>query len=194
MSLMRSTLLLVALSLLSLPARAGLLLEPYLGYEFGDAKVKTTMGTGEWTTSGLAFGARVGMTFPIVFVALDYSMANDLKFKGKDGTTDEDGSRSTLAAVVGAKLPLVRAYAGYAFLNDHTLKSNSGDVTLKGSGVKLGVGFTGFPIVSVNLEYLMSKFDKVKSNGNEVSIGSGQIYEEATANAFMLSVSAPFSF
>lgn len=182
-------------------AHAGILLEPYLGYEFGTAdQTYGSSNDGKSTKflgSGTVIGARVGWTIPFLFFALDYSMGTGQKFTVHEDSLgsveDQDGSRSTLAAVVGVKVPLLRAYAGYAFINDLKNKDSVSDDTLKGSAVKLGASFTGFPLISLNAEYLVSTYNKmVPGNGSEYTLGSDQTVKEAKSQMLLLSVSVPF--
>jgi hypothetical protein len=177
----------------ALPAHAGLLLEPYVGYEMGSAEVSSSGLTAKYDTSGITVGGRVGFTMPIFFAALDYSMANGKANLTSGPGTSPDLSRSSLFAVVGASLPLIRVYGGYGFLHELTMKDASGDGVFKGSALKLGASFTGLPFLALNLEYIMSSLNKYKaSSGTESAIGTGNPVSDAKANAFMLSVSVPF--
>ena len=58
-------------------AKAGLLLEPYLGYELG--KLEHTTATVNYDLSSAALGLRLGVTFPVVFIAADYSFGHGLQ-------------------------------------------------------------------------------------------------------------------
>lgn len=161
-------------------ANAGLLLEPYLGYEMGTTK------DADGKLDGTQLGARVAWTAPIMFWAgLDYTMGVSAKFKpSASGSTDSDAKRSTLYAVVGVDLPiLLRGWVGYGLMNE--LKLDDYNTTLKGKSTKLGVSFTGLPFICLNLEYLMETFDK-DSNGN--------LDPETKNNAYVLSVSLPWEF
>lgn len=190
-TLVRSTLAVAALTCLSLPAKAGLLLEPYLGYGFGKFEQATAFGNSDADTTGTTLGARVGYTFPaFLWLGLDYSMLLSGEAKGDNSTSDIEGS--SLYAVAGIDFPiLLRAYIGYGFLHELKVKGTP-ESTYEGSAMKLGVGFTGLPIVSLNLEYIMADYDKVKGGGSDASIGSGNLITEAKSSTVMLSVSAPF--
>lgn len=158
-------------------SQAGVLVEPYLGYEMG--KTKNPDGKFE----GSQLGLRLAYKAPVfVWAGLDYTMGVSGTAKPDVGAND-DGKRSTLYGVVGVDFPiLVRAWLGYGFM-DEIKFDNSGKV--KGKGTKIGVGFTGLPFVSINLEYLTEKFDE----WDGVSLPS-----DFENNTYILSVSVPFSF
>jgi hypothetical protein len=161
-------------------SHAGIMLEPYLGYEMGTTK------DNDGKLDGTQLGLRLAWTAPIMFWAgLDYTMGVSAKFKpDASGAPDSDAKRSTLYAVAGVDFPiLLRAWFGYGFKNE--LKLDDYDQKLEGTSTKLGVGFTGLPFVSLNLEYLMEDYDKV--NGNSLSTHSKN-------NAYVLSVSLPWEF
>lgn len=162
-------------------SHAGLLLEPYLGYETGTVK-----DNNDGKMDGTQLGLRAAWRAPVMFWAgLDYTMGVSAKFKpDASGVPDSDAKRSTLYAVVGVDLPiLLRGWVGYGFMNE--IKLDDYDTKLEGKSTKVGVGFTGLPFVSLNLEYLMETFDKV--NGNSLS-------PESKNNSLVVSVSLPWKF
>lgn len=176
-------------------AKADILLEPYLGYGMGKAKLETTLGNFEWDNNNVHVGARLGWQFLVAMAGLDYSMPMSGKFKGTStGANDGDYSGSTLWAFAGARLPLIRAYAGYGLMNTAEIKDTTGTTTLSGgTSMKVGGSFTGFPLIAVNVEYIMNDYKKIKSGGTESDIGSGT-YTKAGGNVLFVSVSAPLSF
>ena len=147
---MKSLILSLLLTLsVSFTAHAGLLVEPYIG-----------MGTYA-TTSDLAdadddgnsmsvVGGRLGYSFLLVSAGLDYQMANI-----------EDGKRNNMSAFVGVDLPiLLRFWAEYTFnstVTNDDLDDSGFDIAFK-SGTSLGIGFTGLPFVSLNLEIENMKY------------------------------------
>lgn len=163
-------------------SQAGWMVEPYLGWERGDAKNDL-----EGTLSGTAIGARVAYTLPVlVWLGLDgmYTLTGEVD---PDGGSKEDAKRTALYAVVGVDFPiLVRGWFGYGLMNEWKA-SFSPESTFKGDSMKIGVGFTGLPFVSVNFEYIKDKLDEVKSGGM-----TGDIDVENTA--YMISVSLPWEF
>jgi hypothetical protein len=99
-----------------------------------------------------------------------------------------------MAAVVGVDLPiLLRAWAGYGISSSSTLKFSTGDVKTEGGFTKVGLGFKGFPFVSINAEYIMGTGKKV-----DYGLGAGKeeidtYYSTYKPNFFLISVSVPFN-
>ena len=77
-------------------------------------------------------------------------------------------------------------------MNDLKNQASSGDITLSGSALKLGVGFTGLPFVALNLEYIMNDYNKYKSPGVDQSIDSSGYLKDAKMNSILFSLSVPF--
>lgn len=171
--------LVAAFTLKAAPASAEVLFEPYLGYKMGTFDNNGTKGD----LTGAAVGARLGIAFPVVFIAADYSILSggeinwDSNALGKSDITNDQ-----LYVDVGVSLPLIRGYAGYGLIND--LKFKNGAKLTKGTLWKLGVGTTILPFVAINLEYQNAEHDK--ADGVEV--------DGVKSNAFMLSLSVPFEF
>lgn len=162
-------------------AKAGLLLEPYLGYELGKLDYTGTPSSSA-DLSSVALGARVAFTLPVLFVGVDYGLPIGGTLKDSSGNK-ADVSGSQLFAIVGASLPLVRAYVGYGLMT--SLESKFSNVTTKyegGTAFKLGVGTTLFPLTAINLEYINTTYDKV----------GGVTTSNYKSGFFMLNVSIPF--
>jgi len=170
--------LLVALSiLLSTNAFAGVLLEPYIGYNIGGTDQS---GQVDSDLKGEGYGLRLGWKLPFVFVALDYSMSNITS--EKSGQADEDGDLKNFGVVVGASLPMVRVWAGYNFSAVEDLDT-TGKYT--GNGMKAGIGFK-IPVlpISINAEYIISKYDELSDVALTNDVDSKMLF---------LSLSAPLS-
>lgn len=144
--------LFVILSLLvATNANAGILLEPYVGYQIGQLK---DSADNKPDVTGMGYGARVGFTLPLVFFAFDYSAAAlDYEYQ----STKLDADYTAMAAVVGVSLPLIRLWAGYNFSAELDV---DGD-TYKGAGMKAGLGFK-LPVlpISLNAEYIINDYDE----------------------------------
>jgi hypothetical protein len=169
--------LLIALLLgFTINANAGLLLEPYIGYNF--AAVEDD-GEGSAAT-GAMVGGRVGMTIlGTAFIALDYSTGK-LDWEPEGGSTAElDGTMTRAGITVGADIPVapIRLWAGW-----YQMEYDPGLNDLEGDGIKLGAGLTVLPIVDINLEYFNGEFDE----------NDGISIDDVTEKGLMLSVSAPF--
>ncbi len=143
-------------------AQAGLLIEPHVAYGFlGNADYNQL----KITYSGAQYGGKLGYQFFGLMAGLDYTHSTigyKTDFLGTTYNLDYD--RDQVGAFIGYKFPiLLRAWAGYYFSDKITASSTSiiagnGDYST-GSGTELGLGFTGFPFVSVNLLYRTSSYD-----------------------------------
>ncbi|MNT19450.1 hypothetical protein D3C72_1547100 [compost metagenome] len=68
------------------------------------------------------------------------------------------------------------------------MKLDDIDGKAEGSGMKIGVGFTGLPFISINLEYI--KDDFTKFNGESLD----DSFDKFDSTAYLLSVSLPLTF
>lgn len=178
---------------ISSAAQAGILIEPYLGYEMGNVKsTSATPGSAEETdtANGVGYGLRLGYKFLIPWVALDYT-AGSGKTKD-DAGVESDATKSALGAVVGANLPLVRFWAGYGFSNTLTFKETAGDTKFKGTYTKVGLGFGFIPFVSLNAEYIINNYNKI-----ELPVygerDKSEFFSSLKHDAVFISISAPFN-
>ncbi len=163
-------------------AYADLLLEPYLGFHTGNWKQSTT----EKDLSGPSFGARVGYQTMGFMVGADYMTG---LWKDKSNPAN-DVTPADLGLFVGYNFPIMlRAYLTYtpsALTHSLKFKNSSGSSTYEeGSTMKLGVGFTALPLVSINLEYIMGKYSEV----NGVNLTT-----DRETTLYGLTVSAPLTF
>lgn len=179
-------------------AQAGILVEPYLGYQMGDMKytwdsaVTPYGGTSNTDKlSGTAFGLRLGYKFLLPWVALDYTGTTG-SMKG-DVLPDTDYTGTSLGVTAGVDLPIVHPYAGYGFSNQLTIKgtSSSTEFKYKGTYLKAGVGLGFIPFVDVKLEYQMNTFDKVDTGSGEVD--KSVLFSDFNYNTFMIGVSLPLN-
>ncbi|MGE0527570.1 MAG: hypothetical protein AB7P49_10940, partial [Bdellovibrionales bacterium] len=129
---------------------------------------------------GIAYGARLGYQMLGVMFGIDYMTG-----KWEDTLSPAgDDVPSDLAVFVGYNFPvLLRVYGAYGFDTELEREANSQETTYEGRTIKLGVGFTGLPMVSVNLEYITSEFDKTNS---------GNLSPKAETELLGLTVSLPF--
>jgi hypothetical protein len=79
----------------------------------------------------------------------------------------------------------LRAWAGYGFNNKVVADNPDGEWS--GTAMKLGVGFTGLPFISINLEYTKDTVDKTSGT----VIGTDN---DLNHDAYMLSLSLPLEF
>lgn len=176
-------------------ANAGIMLEPYFGYELGSTMKLESGGSDDGgKTSGLDLGLRVAYTLPVmVWLGLDYSLMSGGTSKGESSANDGKVDRSNLYFDVGVDLPvLARFWLGYGLMNSAKLKFDSGgDTTLKnGTNLKFGVGFTALPLLSINLEYFMHDYKDYEAGAFSGSTDS--VWSTHKENGIMLGLSAPF--
>ncbi len=194
------------LLVLAIPvAQAGLHLEPYVGYLSGKSKV-TILGTEVKDTYKTAMiGARVGLGMMGVSAGVDYSMSPgtfELKQDTPATSAGPDKEKyKNLGIFVAFKFPVLFRVWGTYFLNSEmkvdTVGAGTGssvDDKLKGKGFAVGAGFTGLPIVAINLEYRRITFDELDdgATGVTTSLPTAAVSEFKT-NEVMLSISAPFN-
>lgn len=184
--------MIAVLTLFTVTANAGILVEPFLGFGGSTVKTEDTNGIpGSDTSTGVGMGLRLGYKFLVPWVALDYRLSSGEKVT--DSVTQEkiDGSQTQLGVTGGVDLPLVRFFAGYGFDNKFTLKPTNGDTTFKGTYTKVGVGFSLIPMLKLNLEYIINKYPKFTQGGTEYDLSA--LYNKLEHNTVFLSVSAPFN-
>ena len=164
-------------------AQASLLLEPYLGYVSGKTEISNT--TSKFT--GTELGARVGFSNMGFALGVDYNVG---KFTD-DQTPKNDLTVNDLGVFVAYKFPVfIRAYLTYVPSPEVKSKDSGPELTYSsGNLTKLGVGFTGFPFININLEYIMATYGKISAGGITADLPSS-----AKTTAYALSVSAPFNF
>ncbi|WP_413577845.1 outer membrane beta-barrel protein [Bdellovibrio sp. HCB290] len=167
----------------SATAKADILIEPYLGYEMGshtdlDPTAKTEL---------VNMGARLAYKTPVMlWLGLDYNLGVSGKYK-PDGQSDMDAKRNTLYAVAGVDLPiLLRGWVGYGVM-DEIKMDGTDNPKIKGKPVKIGIGTTLLPFISLNVEYIMENIDKVETD-------SGDLDPKGKMDSWMLSVSLPLQF
>ncbi len=182
-------------------ALSGILIEPYLGFRaIGDGERITTGTTIDYSYQGPVYGARVGYQTLGFMFGLDYSrstfnLKSDTTMAGVTVKSENDYSGYQFGAFVGYNLPiLLRAWAGYYFDSKYEDKdgSNTGD-NYTGKGMALGVGFTGLPFVSLNLEIRRMTFDEFEDASlltNRTTTLNGD--NRLRSNEIILSVSVPF--
>ncbi len=200
MRLTKSFLILFFLSLFvfSGNTRAGILIEPYLGFSFAGTG-DTTIGTNKYdhSYSSPTIGGRLGYGMLGFMAGLDYSMQTfDLESE-IGSTTYKDGvKKNQLGIFVGYNLPiLLRVWGTYYLSGNVDGDDPSASNTLldsryefsDGGGFALGAGFTGLPFVSINLEYRNLEYDKLEFNGATL----GTYNEKLNLSEILLSVSLP---
>ncbi len=185
--------------ILPLKSKADLLVEPYLSQEIGVqvGKFSSTYLAGAdfgGKTSGTGLGVRVGYTFPLVWTALDINMMS-----AGNATYDDSGffsdviKRNNYFIDVGVDLPfLIRGWFGYGFKDTYEFENSTGySGKFEGTATKFGIGFKFIPFVSLNLEYVMHKYDKV--SGSTFTGSFSDYFSKVENNALLVTVGIPLS-
>lgn len=168
------------------PVQAGVLLEPVIGYNFVKSQVNSA-GSSEDSSTGPAIGGRIGYQNLGLQLGLDYLRSTlnvDASSFKEDLTINEFGG------FVGFEFPILfRVYAGYIFAasGSAVVDYGSGRQDLEfnsGSGMKLGVGFTGLPFIDINFEYRNGTFDEYK-------LGNTKVNTSTDYRSFMIGLSLP---
>lgn len=174
--------------LIAIPsAKADLLVEPLIGYNFAQMKYKSTSDNESFSGSGVGYGGRLGFQKLGLQLGLDYLNSS---IHINNDAFDSNVDTSEWAAFVGYEFPIFfRIYAGYIFsaIGEYKDESKNKVELSEGSGSKFGIGFTGLPLVAINLEYRTGKFDKFEVAGSEGNT-------EAKYSSILLSLSVPLTF
>jgi len=182
------TIALLSIFLFTSTVQAGVLVEPYVGYSLGLSKDYDNK-TNDYKTP--QFGARLGYQFLGLMAGVDYSLSSSFDLNQKKITTGATSKtpseKNQLGLFVGYEFPiLLRAWGTY-FLDSNFKKTPAPSKNYSGNGYALGVGFTGLPFVSLNLEYRSFSYDSSKRSGTTTSLNP-----KWTMNEILLSVSLPF--
>ena len=203
MRLTKGFLLLFFLSFFALnSAQAGILIEPYIGFSLAGTG-DFTAGSNQYDESYSTFptlGGRLGFGTMGFMAGVDYSMQSFDLTSTRNVTEFEDAvSKKQLGVFVGYNLPMMLRFWGTYYLSSSLEGEDPASATTvidvreefsDGGGYALGVGFTGFPFISINLEYRTIEYDKYELNGVTVS----NYNEKLDLSEVMISVSAPFDF
>lgn len=173
------------------------LVEPYLGVHLmggGDGVINGLNYDNEF--SGTGYGARLGITQLGLMLGLDYSLSSgdnsyEATTTGAAAIGDDEFDRTNIGLFVGYDfITMFRFWATYYFsanIEDGN-GSDAGD-EYDGNGYGLGIGYTGLPIVSINLEYQTFEYDEFF----DASAGStATLNNKPSSNNIFLSISAPF--
>lgn len=180
------------LALFAFQSGAEILLEPYAGIAMGTSKGGNPTAVSQDIKPGPFFGARVGYANAIGFMAgAEFVMG---KFKDEDLPGTDVSSDITFAdpgVFVGFEAPvLVRGYLTYFPMAKAKIDAGTSSLTIKGNAIKVGIGTTVFPVISINLEYEMATYNKYEGGGTSGSLSPNK----STVNLYGLSVSAPIEF
>lgn len=181
--------------------------DPYLGWALlGSTNQNQSDGANTHANNfnGVTLGTRGGVRFlKYFFSGLDFSYQTSLAISPTSVSYFTSGATATrLGLIVGVNDPVLpfRFWIGFNFLDkiDQTLYSTQNGIVpgsivdLSGSGWKIGLGLTMLPLVSLNLEYIISQYGSLSVNQVSTSMGDG--ISGYGAHLFLLSASIPLTF
>ena len=154
-------------------SRAGLYLEPYVGYGTGKDSynfVQTSPSSAtvvsDINSKNMNYGGKVGYSFSMLALGADYMAESSGKATGSSVLPDETYTGSYIGAFVNLGLPFVKVSGTYFLSASAKNDDGSGVATFKGSGYKVGLGFTFLPLIAINVDYYVINFDKIDSPGS----------------------------
>lgn len=182
----------VLLALQIKEAQAGVLLEPFLGYDQAGMTVVTAGGTDvSSTNSGMDYGARAGYRFSQgMWLSAEYSLGSGNGKPKNAGQEDSTYTKSAMSALVGYDQGSFRFWGGYGVSEKLTFKDSTGETNLMGTNFKAGFGYKPTPDFSVNLEYLVPKYTKFNTGGADADVDTA--FSKLTGSSIQLSLSLPF--
>lgn len=155
---------------------AGWFVEPYLGYEAGVAKSGeqsiTEISIDNNSINGMFFGARTGYSLLGFAGGVEYSISKS-QWK-EESTSPKD---SFIFASFG--IPGIRILGAIGLSHKFKVKTTQ----FSGKSYKIGLAFTGTPLININVEYLWRNFNK----NNSVGINSSDNFHKL----LRLSISLP---
>lgn len=184
------------------PSQAGILFEPYIGYESGSINYKFKGAAGvlypetyKDTATGAAYGGKLGFTFPFFFFGVDanlFSGTQKYDPKLEASPAQQSLTRTTIYALAGINLYKVRLWLGYSPSDQMITKESGTEVTYSGTAMRLGLGYMFVPHFSLNFEYDTHTVTDSTVGGSQRKMDD--YFSQFTYNAFMVSASFPFVF
>jgi hypothetical protein len=142
-------------------AQAAFLVEPFFDYAVS-GEVKT--GSSDSDMSATLEGLRLGMTSLGFLYGVEFSIGNTRY----DTSPKVDATSQDLGLFLGYTFPvMIRVWATY--YTDSRISWDDEDYS--GKGTKIGVGYSGLPYVSINLQMLNRSYsDDIEDNATLLGI------------------------
>lgn len=143
-------------------ASAGVLIDPYLGYAVSG-------NTGAASVSGYDMGLRLGLSNLGLAAGADITLVGNYTYKNNGVSSDAKPLHT--GVFVSYTFPvLVRAYGTY-FVNS---KIADDTTTVTGNGTKIGVQYTGLPLVAVGIELYSMNYSETETAGLKSSTSGSE--------------------
>ena len=171
MRTMQKVLLPFFLLTLSINSSARIYLEPLVGSNLSGNQKFTNLGEKiSYNHAGFFFGGKLGYAItPGFIIGGDYRSGKfkpTLKGTAAGFPTKPEYDTTSIGAFISANIvPLFNVFAAYYFKNEQQRTNDNSSELYSGNRTSLGVGFTGLPFVSINLEYSIFEFDSHKEGG-----------------------------
>ena len=174
-------LLLCLFLVISTKANAKFFLEPYVGLGKSTSE-EIQYPDVTFDNFSINPGLKFGTSTMLRLITAGVDVSHQSSTVEGDSSEDDALERMDYALFVGFDLPILfRAWAKYIFISG----LNIGDAEILGSsGYGFGVGYTGLPLLNLNLEYRNLSWNKVRINGNENN-------RDGNISEFILSLSFP---
>lgn len=183
-SLTYAFLFLATLFITAPSAQAGILVEPFLGYETGDIEFNNSSDTDGY--SGVSYGARVGLTsFTGFIIGAEYSIGKHERDDEENSSDPKDKVDTTdLGAFIGYQFPLgFRIFATFLLNTKQDFDDLSVDPEGSG-GFKVGAGFRIAPLMNLNFIYTNRKATREFTSATDI---------KSTTTTYGLTLSFPLS-
>lgn len=198
---MKKLLLCLTFISISFSAIADIMIEPYAGHVFGaDGSTQFSSRSYESEYSGTMYGGRVGIWNAGFIAGFDYSKSSPEVETTLNGSTfKEKVDKSQMGLYIGYHFPILfRFWVSYffngklegkkAFQQGTNQLFTSRDSLEDGTGYGVGLGWTGLPFISINLEYRTVEYETWIYNGSTLS----GIDDKMDFTEKILSISFPF--
>jgi hypothetical protein len=141
-------------------AHAGVMFEPYIGYEVGNYEggngINKTSNSTSSSESGMAYGARLGYMTMLGFGFGAEYMGTSLSLSNSGSSTQ---SGSDIGAYLEFKFPaFLKIYATYFVSSSASITNQTSNFS--GNGEKVGIGITTLPFININFEIVNRDFSK----------------------------------
>lgn len=195
----RALILVGAISLSAIRASAGILFEPYAGYDSTTFSYDLASDgtTNKFTMNGLTYGARLGYETHMFFIAGDYDTTSSMSSNASNSSGTSGSAqpfvRTDIFGVIGVRLSMFRIYGGYGFSSTLDYQDPAGDTKYTGTSYKVGVSYVPLHWLSINVEYLMHTYTQFSSGGVTQSI-DGTYISNGTGNSILATVGFPLEW